>query len=120
MSLGQEPQNSPIPLPLSSHAKPVDSFAQALELERELEREVRGEVRFDSGSRAMYATDGSNYRQVPIGLVIPRDADDVGASIAACNEFGAPILARGDHPAPAREPSARGHLLADRLTEPKG
>ncbi len=95
MSLGQEPQHLLAPLPLSSHAKPVDSFAQALELERELKRKVRGEVRFDRGSRAMYATDGSNYRQVPIGLVVPRDADDVVAAVAVCRKYGAPVLARG-------------------------
>src|ERR1700685_1083744 len=95
MSLGQDSQNSLAPLPLSSHAKPVDSFAQALELERELKREVRGEVRFDRGSRAMYSTDGSNYRQIPIGLVVPRDAEDVAAAMAACRDYGAPLLPRG-------------------------
>jgi FAD/FMN-containing dehydrogenase/Fe-S oxidoreductase len=83
------------PLPPSSHAKPVDSFAQAAELERELKREVRGEVRFDRGSRALYATDGSNYRQIPIGLVVPRDADDVVAAVAACRKYDAPVLPRG-------------------------
>ena len=83
------------PLPLSSHAKPVDSFAQAAELEQELRRTLRGEVRFDRGSRALYASDGSNYRQIPIGLVIPRDANDVIAAVAACRKFGAPILPRG-------------------------
>src|SRR5579864_2924753 len=57
--------------------------------------QVRGEVRFDSSSRALYATDGSNYRQVPIGVVFPHDADDVLAAIAACREFGAPLLCRG-------------------------
>src|SRR5262245_30579948 len=83
------------PLPLSSHAKPIDSFQQAAELERELQREVRGEVRFDPGSRALYATDGSNYRQIPIGLVVPRDRDDVVATVAACRKFAAPVLPRG-------------------------
>ncbi len=83
------------PLPLSSHAKPVDSFAQAAALERELKRTVRGEVRFDRGSRALYATDGSNYRQIPIGLVVPRDADDVIAAVAACRKYEAPVLPRG-------------------------
>ena len=55
----------------------------------------RGEVRFDDSSRALYATDGSNYRQVPIGVVLPRDADDVLAAISLCREFGAPLLCRG-------------------------
>ena len=86
---------SSTPLPLSSHAKPVDSFAQARELELELKRHIRGEVRFDSGSRALYATDGSNYRQIPIGLVVPRDDDDVIAAVAACRKCGAPVLPRG-------------------------
>jgi FAD/FMN-containing dehydrogenase/Fe-S oxidoreductase len=85
----------PIPLPLSSHAKPIDSFSQSTALELELKRTVRGEVRFDRGSRALYATDGSNYRQVPIGLVIPRDADDVIAAVSACRAFNAPVLPRG-------------------------
>ncbi len=60
------------PLPLSSHAKPIDVFGQAVELEKELTRTLNCEVRFDQGSRALYATDGSNYRQIPIGLVVPR------------------------------------------------
>ncbi len=56
---------------------------------------VRGSVRFDAGSRALYATDASNYRQVPIGVVVPRDIADVEATVAACHRFGAPILSRG-------------------------
>src|SRR5919206_3861507 len=60
-----------------------------------LRRRVRGEVRFDSGSRALYATDGSNYRQVPIGAVVPRSIDEVPEIVAACRRHGAPVLARG-------------------------
>ncbi len=60
-----------------------------------LRAQIRGEVRFDRGSRALYATDGSNYRQVPIGVVLPCDADDVLATVALCREFGAPLLCRG-------------------------
>ena len=58
-------------------------------------RRVQGEVRFDDGSRALYATDASNYRQVPIGVVIPRTIEDVVATIALCRRFGAPIVIRG-------------------------
>ncbi len=68
---------------------------EARELADELRRRIRGEVRFDDGSRALYSTDASNYRQVPIGVVIPRDADDVAETIAACRRFGAPIVPRG-------------------------
>ena len=82
-------------MPLSSHAKPVDTFSQAAALEADLKKKVRGEVRFDRGSRALYATDGSNYRQFPIGLVVPLDADDVIAAVAVCRTFGAPVLSRG-------------------------
>src|SRR2546429_6997009 len=64
-------------------------------LESALRWHLRGEVRFDAGSRALYATDGSNYRQVPIGVVLPRDADDVVAAITLAGEFSAPILCRG-------------------------
>ena len=85
----------PARLPLSSHGKPVDSFPQAAALEAELRRAVHGEVRFDRGSRALYAADGSNYRQIPIGLVIPRDADDVIAAVEICKQFAAPVLPRG-------------------------
>ena len=64
-------------------------------LHEALRKNVRGEVRFDNGSRALYATDASNYRQVPIGVVLPHDAEDVIAAIAVCREFGAPLLCRG-------------------------
>jgi FAD/FMN-containing dehydrogenase/Fe-S oxidoreductase len=60
-----------------------------------LRRETSGEVRFDDGSRALYATDSSNYRQIPIGVVLPRTKDDVIATVALARKFGAPILARG-------------------------
>ncbi len=56
---------------------------------------VKGEVRFDSGSRALYSTDSSNYRQVPIGVVVPRDVDDVVATVEVCRSHGIPIVSRG-------------------------
>jgi FAD/FMN-containing dehydrogenase/Fe-S oxidoreductase len=64
-------------------------------LEAELKANIQGEVRFDRGSRALYATDASNYRQIPIGVVIPKNKDDVVATVAAARKFGAPILSRG-------------------------
>jgi FAD/FMN-containing dehydrogenase/Fe-S oxidoreductase len=67
----------------------------AAALAAELGRELRGEVRFDPGYRALYSTDGSNYRQVPIGVVLPRDAEDAAAAVAACRRHGAPVLPRG-------------------------
>src|SRR5438105_7485943 len=67
----------------------------ARSLERELRRRVEGEVRFDDGSRALYSTDASNYRQVPIGVVVPKTARDLLEAVAAAREHGAPIVARG-------------------------
>jgi FAD/FMN-containing dehydrogenase/Fe-S oxidoreductase len=71
------------------------AIVDAAGLAAALRRQIRGEVRFDSGSRALYGTDGSNYRQVPIGVVLPRDVEDVIATVALAREFGAPILCRG-------------------------
>jgi len=65
------------------------------ELRAALAAAVAGEVRFDAGARAAYASDASNYRQVPIGVVLPRSADDMVAALAACRAHGAPVLARG-------------------------
>ncbi len=79
----------------SSHRHARARFAGAADLRRRLERDLRGEVRFDDGTRALYATDASNYRQVPIGVVVPRDAADVEAVFAACRDLDAPVLARG-------------------------
>src|ERR1035438_10264861 len=71
------------------------AVVDAAALEAVLRRKVRGDVRFDNGSRALYSTDGSNYRQVPIGVVLPRDVDDVLTTVALCRQFGAPLLCRG-------------------------
>lgn len=74
-------------VPLSS----ADSDALAAEL-----RAVTTcEVRFSEGDRALYATDSSNYRQVPIGVVLPRTIEDVIQTVAVCRKFGAPLLSRG-------------------------
>src|SRR5713101_2650295 len=75
----------------SGRSAPIDAGALA----GALRAEIRGEVRFDDGSRALYATDGSNYRQVPIGVVLPRDVEDVLAAVTICRRFSAPLLCRG-------------------------
>src|SRR5260370_6405917 len=71
---------TPIPQDIATppaRGAPLDPSA----LEAALRRHLRGEVRFDSGSRALYATDGSNYRQVPLGVVFPHDKEDVLAPL---------------------------------------
>src|SRR6478735_2465595 len=64
-------------------------------LSQETRREMRGEVRFDAGARAAYSADASNYRQVPIGVVLPRSLAQVEAVMAVCRKHGAPVLPRG-------------------------
>src|SRR6185437_5996142 len=88
-------------MPLVTPEEPKQSWrdssqhVDAAALEENLRRVVTGEVRFDRGSRAMYSTDGSNYRQVPIGVVIPKSRQDVIETVAICRRFGAPLLSRG-------------------------
>ena len=72
-----------------------EQFSAHRELEALLKKSLRGEVRFDLGSRALYASDASNYRQLPIGVIFPRDAADVEAALAACRATGAAVLPRG-------------------------
>src|SRR5215470_17800597 len=64
-------------------------------LAAELRATVAGEVHFDDGTRALYAVDGSNYRQVPIGVVVPKTIDDVVQTVALARKHGAPLLPRG-------------------------
>ena len=68
---------------------------QVSALERDLRARVAGEVRFDAGTRATYSTDASNYRQVPIGVVLPRTPDDAERAVAVCREHDVPALSRG-------------------------
>src|ERR1044072_8880987 len=57
-------------------------------LEKELKKTIAGEVRFDNGSIALYSTDASNYRQIPIGVVLPKTETDIINTIAACRKYG--------------------------------
>ncbi len=64
-------------------------------LQAALVARVDGEVRFDPGTRAAYATDASNYRQIPVGVVLPRPVDAAVEAVAVCREYDAPLLSRG-------------------------
>jgi FAD/FMN-containing dehydrogenase/Fe-S oxidoreductase len=79
---------------LRAHPSGLDRIDRKT-LARELAQAVAGEVRFSEGSRALYANDASAYRQVPLGVVVPRSADDVIATVNLCREFEAPVFARG-------------------------
>ena len=64
-------------------------------LEADLKYQVDGEVRFDAGSRAIYSTDASNYRQIPIGVVVPKTTEAVVKTLEICHRHGAPVVSRG-------------------------
>src|SRR2546423_4548101 len=82
----------PTPTRSSTGPPPVDAIRA---LEADLHARVDGEVRFDSGTRAIYSTDASNYRQLPIGVVVPRSVDEVVAAVAVAHEHRVPVLSRG-------------------------
>jgi FAD/FMN-containing dehydrogenase/Fe-S oxidoreductase len=86
---------SPFVLLPSSHARANDTFREAEQLEQQLRAKIRGEIRFDAASKALYATDGSNYRHIPIGVVIPLDEADVITAVQICHAANAPLLSRG-------------------------
>jgi len=65
------------------------------DLEHALRRVVRGSVRFDPASRLLYSTDASMYQVEPIGVLTPRDADDVRAAVQVAREHGVALLPRG-------------------------
>jgi FAD/FMN-containing dehydrogenase/Fe-S oxidoreductase len=85
----------PVPThrPDATNAKDLELDLRALE--RDLRKVVRGEVHFEDGYRAMYSTDAANYRQVPICVVLPKDADDAQKAMAVCSKHGAPVTPRG-------------------------
>ena len=64
-------------------------------LAQRLTREVEGEVLFDRFSRGRYSTDASHYQIEPIGVVVPKSADDITRVIEIASQAGAPVLPRG-------------------------
>jgi len=79
----------------STHTVSADTVSADTRLERDLTAVVDGEVRFDAGTRATYSTDASNFRQVPIGVVLPRTVEAAAAAVNVCRSHGVPLLSRG-------------------------
>ena len=93
----------------------------AARLRAALDDRVDGEVRFDSGTLSAYAQDASNYRQVPIGVVVPRTVDAGAAAVAVCREAGAPVLSRGGGTSLAGQcVNDRGRHRLDQVLPPAG
>ena len=68
---------------------------QGGKLAKRLQGAVEGEVYFDAFSRGRYATDASIYQVKPLGVVVPKTAEDVVAAFDIAGENEVPILARG-------------------------
>ncbi|WP_327736010.1 FAD-binding oxidoreductase [Streptomyces nojiriensis] len=81
------------------------------ELERTLRENLRGEVDFGAAARALTTMDASNYRRVPVGVVAPRDADDVAAALAVCAGAGVPVVPRGGGTSIAGQATGVGVVL---------
>jgi FAD/FMN-containing dehydrogenase/Fe-S oxidoreductase len=84
-----------VQLPTPVVRRPERPEIDVAALHRDLIARVDGEVRFDAGTRGAYSTDASNFRQVPIGVVIPRTVDAAAEAVAVCRDHAAPVLSRG-------------------------
>ncbi|TWD22799.1 FAD/FMN-containing dehydrogenase [Streptomyces sp. T12] len=81
------------------------------ELSAALRAAVRGEVDLGVTARALTTMDASNYRRVPLGVVAPRDADDVAAVLSVCREHGVPVVPRGGGTSIAGQATGTGVVL---------
>ncbi|MFJ6697202.1 FAD-binding and (Fe-S)-binding domain-containing protein [Streptomyces sp. NPDC091272] len=84
---------------------------ETTELAADLRAAVRGEVSFDAAARALMTMDASNYRRVPLGVVAPRDADDIAAALAVCRAHGVPVVPRGGGTSIAGQATGTGVVL---------
>ena len=72
------------------------SALEPIEVSSHDSKKASGEMSlFDLGSRALYSSDASNYRQLPVGVILPRDAADVEAALGCMPGEGAAVLPRG-------------------------
>ncbi|MFF3121353.1 FAD-binding and (Fe-S)-binding domain-containing protein [Streptomyces sp. NPDC057908] len=92
---------------MAAHRKPPESVALA----QALSAAVRGEVDFGPTARALTTMDASNYRRVPLGVVTPRDADDVAAALAVCRSHAVPVVPRGGGTSIAGQATGTGVVL---------
>jgi len=80
-------------------------------LERELATSLRGEARFDAFSRGRYATDASIYQIFPVGVVFPRDAADIQATLSIAAAHGVSVIMRGGGTSQNGQPLGRGLVV---------
>ncbi len=74
---------------------PQSAGVDVMHLYEDLATSIEGEVRFSASDKSLYSTDASNYRQIPIGVVLPKTEEDIIQTIAICKKYGAPVISRG-------------------------
>jgi len=79
----------------SSTAASIIDLNVLMKLRSQLEAQTTADIRFDAATRAVYASEASNYRQLPIGVVVPRSIKDVITAMRLCQEANLPLLPRG-------------------------
>src|SRR3954454_10046570 len=77
---------------LQQHSDRTDRLSAAAEALRD---QVDGEVRFDPGTRAAYSTDASNFRQLPLGVVLPHTIEAAVEAVRVCHDHRLPLVSRG-------------------------
>ncbi|GAA1182078.1 FAD-binding and (Fe-S)-binding domain-containing protein [Streptomyces hebeiensis] len=105
------PQDTPAAPPGTAGGPPPATARTTTDLARELAAAVRGEVDFAAAARALTTMDASNYRRVPVGVVAPRDAEDVAATLRVCRERGVPVVPRGAGTSIAGQATGLGVVL---------
>ncbi len=81
------------------------------ELQRDLQMRLEGEVQFDPFTRVLYSTDASNFQIEPLGVVLPRDEDEICAVVEIAREYGIPVIARGAGTSMAGQALGHGIIL---------
>jgi FAD/FMN-containing dehydrogenase/Fe-S oxidoreductase len=95
----------------SSPTAPQSPQGRDFGLERRLSNALEGEVRFDTFTRGRYATDASIYQIMPVGVVFPKSAADIEASLKIAREYGVPVIARGGGTSQNGQPIGAGLIV---------
>ncbi len=84
---------------------------KSLDIKQSLEKRITGEILFDRISRVLYSTDASNFQIEPLGIVLPRDEDEICAVVEIANEYDVPIIPRGSGSSMAGQTLGEGLVL---------
>ncbi|MDP4004689.1 FAD-binding and (Fe-S)-binding domain-containing protein [Methylobacterium sp. NEAU K] len=80
-------------------------------LARRLAEQLQGEARFDPFTRGRYSTDASIYQIMPAGVVLPRSAADIAATLRIAADHGASVILRGGGTSQNGQPIGSGIVV---------